>query len=187
MKAHAFSDLEIFFFSRAWIRRPLNFPARMAAARWFLALAVLTALLGLAHADIYMHNMRGSNNRLDGANTNVGNNKRLFDSQNNDKGGYNHGYAIIQLLWASRADWPADTCTTMQAASLRSSGRISTVLVATPTFTRRLSFSISATMWPRAFVMVFGFSGIGRPPITMLTFLLPFRHPRADHHLGSCR
>lgn len=59
-------------------------------ALWLLA--VLALWLGACSADVYMHNMRGSNNRLDSQGDNVQNNKRLFDSQNNDKGGYNHGY-----------------------------------------------------------------------------------------------
>eukprot|EP01116_Phalansterium_solitarium_P022125 TRINITY_DN7192_c0_g1_i2.p2 TRINITY_DN7192_c0_g1~~TRINITY_DN7192_c0_g1_i2.p2 ORF type:complete len:621 (+),score=251.49 TRINITY_DN7192_c0_g1_i2:102-1964(+) len=48
-----------------------------------LALMATSAL-----ADVYMHNMRGSNDRLNEANTNRNNGNRLFDSQNNDKGGY---------------------------------------------------------------------------------------------------
>lgn len=69
----------------------------MARALWACVLAVL---IGMCSADVYMHNMRGSNNRLHGAGTNVGNNKRLFDSQNNDKGGYNQGYIISSFLTA---------------------------------------------------------------------------------------
>jgi hypothetical protein len=38
--------------------------------------------------DLYMHNPRGSNDRLNEANTNRDNANRLFDSQNNAKGGY---------------------------------------------------------------------------------------------------
>lgn len=58
----------------------------------------------LALADIYLHNPRGSNNRLNEANTNR-NTARLFDSQNNGmkftievddevKGGYCYGPAM---------------------------------------------------------------------------------------------
>eukprot|EP00743_Colponemidia_sp_Colp-15_P002371 GILK01002570.1.p1 GENE.GILK01002570.1~~GILK01002570.1.p1 ORF type:complete len:797 (+),score=95.76 GILK01002570.1:97-2391(+) len=39
-------------------------------------------------ADIYLHNPRGSNNRNRERNENRNNANRLFDSQNNDKGGY---------------------------------------------------------------------------------------------------
>lgn len=50
--------------------------------------AVLLAILACAFADVYMHNMRGSNDRLNEQNTNRNNANRLFDSQNNAKGGY---------------------------------------------------------------------------------------------------
>ena len=46
----------------------------------------------LVYADIYLHSMRGSNNRLQGRNRNRNNANRLFDSQNNDRGGYNVGF-----------------------------------------------------------------------------------------------
>jgi len=45
-------------------------------------------LISAALADLYMHNPRGSNDRLNEANTNRNNGNRLFDSQNNAKGGY---------------------------------------------------------------------------------------------------
>lgn len=61
--------------------------ALLAAA----AIATLVALLPAAHADIYLHNMRGSNNRLDERNRDRNNANRLFDSQNNNRGGYNVG------------------------------------------------------------------------------------------------
>eukprot|EP00161_Ancyromonas_sigmoides_P017967 TRINITY_DN4934_c0_g1_i2.p2 TRINITY_DN4934_c0_g1~~TRINITY_DN4934_c0_g1_i2.p2 ORF type:complete len:663 (-),score=386.42 TRINITY_DN4934_c0_g1_i2:120-2036(-) len=51
----------------------------------------LSFLAGLAHADVYMHNPRGSNNRLHEANNNRANGNRLFDSQNNNAGGHNVG------------------------------------------------------------------------------------------------
>ena len=44
-----------------------------------------------ANADVYMHNPRGSNNRLHENGANRANNNRLFDSQNNNRGGYNVG------------------------------------------------------------------------------------------------
>eukprot|EP01088_Endostelium_zonatum_P015437 TRINITY_DN377_c0_g1_i1.p1 TRINITY_DN377_c0_g1~~TRINITY_DN377_c0_g1_i1.p1 ORF type:complete len:646 (-),score=159.16 TRINITY_DN377_c0_g1_i1:47-1984(-) len=51
---------------------------------------LLLVVLGVAfvYGDVYMHNPRGNNNRLNEANTNRDNNNRLFDSQNNAKGGY---------------------------------------------------------------------------------------------------
>ena len=51
----------------------------------FIAFA---ALLGLTWADVYMHNPRGSNDRNCERNVNRNNGNRLFDSQNNAKGGY---------------------------------------------------------------------------------------------------
>jgi len=42
-------------------------------------------------ADMYLQSVRGSNNRLDEANRERNNGNRLFDSQNNDRGGYNVG------------------------------------------------------------------------------------------------
>jgi len=41
-----------------------------------------------ATADVYMHNPRGSNDRNCERNENRNNGNRLFDSQNNAKGGY---------------------------------------------------------------------------------------------------
>jgi hypothetical protein len=45
----------------------------------------------VVHADLYIHSFRGSNNRLDEANRDRRNANRLFDSQNNNRGGYNVG------------------------------------------------------------------------------------------------
>ncbi|CAD5117333.1 DgyrCDS6118 [Dimorphilus gyrociliatus] len=52
---------------------------------------VFVSCLILAECDIYLHNLRGSNNRLDEPNRERRNAKRLFDSQNNNRGGYNVG------------------------------------------------------------------------------------------------
>jgi hypothetical protein len=54
-------------------------------------LVFTAALLGSVRADIYLHNPRGSNNRLDEANRDRANGNRLFDSQNNNRGGSNVG------------------------------------------------------------------------------------------------
>eukprot|EP00051_Salpingoeca_urceolata_P010125 m.123447 g.123447 ORF g.123447 m.123447 type:complete len:1382 (-) comp16588_c0_seq1:189-4334(-) len=57
-----------------------------------VATVAFVALLPLlASADMYLHNMRGSNNRLDEARRDRNNANRLFDSQNNNRGGYNVG------------------------------------------------------------------------------------------------
>jgi hypothetical protein len=50
-------------------------------------LAIATSVLG----DTYMHFPRGSNNRLDEASRDRNNGNRLFDSQNNNRGGANAG------------------------------------------------------------------------------------------------
>ncbi|XP_047146467.1 protein DD3-3 isoform X1 [Hydra vulgaris] len=45
----------------------------------------------LVTADVYLHNPRGSNDRLDESGRERDNGNRLFDSQNNARGGYNVG------------------------------------------------------------------------------------------------
>lgn len=55
-----------------------------------LALVSVVLLLATSvNADCYLHYFRGSNNRLNEANANRDNANRLFDSQNNNRGGYN--------------------------------------------------------------------------------------------------
>jgi len=51
-------------------------------------------LVAYVCADMYMHNPRGSNDRLNEANENRNNGDRMFDSQNNAKGGYCYGPAM---------------------------------------------------------------------------------------------
>ncbi|XP_046854923.1 protein DD3-3-like isoform X2 [Xenia sp. Carnegie-2017] len=48
-------------------------------------------LLCWSSADVYLHNPRGSNNRLNEASTARASANRMFDSQNNNNGGYNVG------------------------------------------------------------------------------------------------
>lgn len=62
---------------------------RMASV--MLALALALAWAGSCAADMYLHNPRGSNNRLNERSANRNNANRLFDSQNNNRGGYNVG------------------------------------------------------------------------------------------------
>ena len=52
---------------------------------------VLASLASVGFCDLYMQATKGSNNRLDEANRDRTNGNRLFDSQNNDRGGYNVG------------------------------------------------------------------------------------------------
>ena len=48
-------------------------------------------LIGSVRGDCYLHWPKGSNNRLNEASANRNNANRLFDSQNNNRGGYNVG------------------------------------------------------------------------------------------------
>eukprot|EP01083_Nonionella_stella_P096696 271894_1 len=50
---------------------------------------LLSLSLDVLYGDIYLHYFRGSNNRLNEASANRNNANRLFDSQNNNRGGYN--------------------------------------------------------------------------------------------------
>ena len=52
---------------------------------------MLAALAAAACADVFLHNPRGSNNRLDEGGGVRANDRRLFDSQNDPKGGYGFG------------------------------------------------------------------------------------------------
>lgn len=55
--------------------------------------SVFVGLLAVAHVagDCYLHNPKGSNNRLNEKSANRNNGNRMFDSQNNNRGGYNVG------------------------------------------------------------------------------------------------
>lgn len=52
---------------------------------------VLECVFLMVHADTYLHYPRGSNNRLREKSANRNNGNRVFDSQNNNRGGYNVG------------------------------------------------------------------------------------------------
>lgn len=52
---------------------------------------VLAAVSMVTDANVFFQNPRGSNNRYDGQGRERSNRNRLFDSQNNDRGGYNVG------------------------------------------------------------------------------------------------
>jgi len=52
---------------------------------------LLLILLITVNADLYISSIRGGNNRLDEANRERNNANRMFDSQNNNRGGYNVG------------------------------------------------------------------------------------------------
>ena len=69
---------------------------------------LVLALVALVQADMYLHNPRGCNNRLDEARRDRNNANRLFDSQNNNRGGYNVGslyyYAgsVLPIEWTNQ-------------------------------------------------------------------------------------
>ncbi|RNA39225.1 DD3-3-like [Brachionus plicatilis] len=54
-------------------------------------LIVISSLCCPVFSDIYLHNPRGSNNRLNEKSATRANTNRVFDSQNNQRGGYNVG------------------------------------------------------------------------------------------------
>lgn len=63
-----------------------------------LATLCVLLLVGKAAADLYVHNPRGSNDRLDDNNRDRDNGNRVFDSQNNNRGGYNVGELGLVLV-----------------------------------------------------------------------------------------
>lgn len=58
------------------------------ATKIMVATAMVVVLTQVARADVYLHHPRGSNNRCCETAENRDNGNRLFDSQNNDAGGY---------------------------------------------------------------------------------------------------
>ena len=54
-----------------------------------LLFIVVVVFVSKLNADIYLHFPPGSNNRVNENTANRQNDKNAFDSQNNDKGGYN--------------------------------------------------------------------------------------------------
>lgn len=54
-------------------------------------LCVTATVVNFINADVYLHSPRGSNNRLNEKSANRKNANRVFDSQNNNRGGYNVG------------------------------------------------------------------------------------------------
>jgi len=58
---------------------------------WLRIACILGYVFLLVHGDTYLHYPRGSNNRLREQSANRNNGNRVFDSQNNNRGGYNVG------------------------------------------------------------------------------------------------
>lgn len=74
-----------------------------------IAAVVIVLFASSVFGDMYLHNPRGSNNRLNEANTNRNNANKMFDSQNNGKGGYCYGPAmsyyegsLLSLEWTAQ-------------------------------------------------------------------------------------
>jgi hypothetical protein len=69
----------------------------------------------MVKADIYLHNPRGSNDRGCETNENRNNGNRLFDSQNNAKGGYACGAAYPFACYLLTAESDRRTCNEINA------------------------------------------------------------------------
>jgi len=68
-------------------------------------LLVVASLLAVVNADVYMQYPKGSNNRLNEANRGRNNGNRLFDSQNNNRGGYNAGNVYFYAGTTMHVEW----------------------------------------------------------------------------------
>lgn len=68
-------------------------------------LALFVFSFSTVAADVYLHSPRGSNDRLDEQNRERANGNRLFDSQNNNRGGYNVGKMIYYKREKIPVDW----------------------------------------------------------------------------------
>lgn len=66
-------------------------PLGLAKYPWMRRAVFAALLLPSTLGDVYLHNPRGSNNKLSEQSNNRDNNNRLFDSQNNERGGYQIG------------------------------------------------------------------------------------------------
>eukprot|EP01084_Bolivina_argentea_P279357 477579_1 len=72
------------------------------------AVAALLFLGVTINADVYIQAARGGNNRLDERGRERANANRLFDSQNNNRGGYNVGHMtyytgeIVPISWTNQ-------------------------------------------------------------------------------------
>ena len=70
--------------------------------------AFVALVLASVNADVYLHSIRGGNNRLDERGRERANANRLFDSQNNNRGGYNVGHQTyytgekIPISWTNQ-------------------------------------------------------------------------------------
>ncbi|XP_065065855.1 protein DD3-3-like [Rhopilema esculentum] len=82
------------------------------------ALAIICAAILAVNADMYLQNPRGSNNRLNERGRERSNANRLFDSQNNNRGGYNVGKlwyysgSVLPIQWTNQhsCNGPNNNC-----------------------------------------------------------------------------
>ena len=78
------------------------------ATRALLVCVCMGMVLRMTSGDTYLHSPRGSNNRLNERSANRDNANRLFDSQNNNRGGYNKGDYSTNAASATPADTLAE-------------------------------------------------------------------------------
>lgn len=71
----------------------------------FLKITIIYCVFAILNADIYLHNPRGSNNRLAEAGRARNNANRMFNSQNNNRGGYNVGSLYYYSGSNLRLEW----------------------------------------------------------------------------------
>ncbi|XP_065177864.1 protein DD3-3-like isoform X1 [Sycon ciliatum] len=81
-----------------------NVNGRISRA-FICATTVLISLLQLVSSNVYLHMPRGSNNRLNGAGRNRNNANRMFNSQNNNRGGYNVGHTYYYQKSPVTFEW----------------------------------------------------------------------------------
>ena len=90
------------------------------------SLLVVLFLAPFALGDVYLHMPRGSNNRLNEANRDRNNGNRMFDSQNNNRGGANVGTCEHRNRQSrSLTLWQTLALTTTLEALSTSSGALS--------------------------------------------------------------
>eukprot|EP00930_Biecheleria_cincta_P029978 TRINITY_DN20799_c0_g1_i1.p1 TRINITY_DN20799_c0_g1~~TRINITY_DN20799_c0_g1_i1.p1 ORF type:complete len:1074 (-),score=168.99 TRINITY_DN20799_c0_g1_i1:1004-4225(-) len=87
----------------------------MVAAFLLFACLFMDDLQGI-HADVYLHNPRGSNNKLSEQSNNAQNQQRLFDSQNNAAGGYQIGDNCKPVCQDQNRNYDASVAGAMQGA-----------------------------------------------------------------------
>merc|ERR1739838_374322 len=68
-------------------------------------LLLISSVLHLASGDIYLHNPRGSNNRWNENGRPRNNANRMFDSENNNRGGYNVGSLYYTVGSTLQVEW----------------------------------------------------------------------------------